>query len=231
MTNLFESELKDVTRLILIRHGRTSNNKEDRVGTLEDIPLDHRGVEQAQKVAERLKEFPIGVIYSSPILRSKQTADIIADTFHMDVEIDKNLMEYNFGIISKHTMSEIRDKYPELYQDLDQWMNMGPTHERKRPIIPNSEPFKDFDKRLFEFKEKILDNHPGQVVAAITHLAVIKGYMATLFGGSVFRQMNYLAFNTSLTVIDFYNRVPILLLFNDTRHLDLPLKYGKVTPL
>jgi len=231
MSNLFESELKDVTRLILIRHGRTSNNKEARVGTLEDIPLDAVGREQAEKLTERLHEFPLHVIYSSPILRAKQTADIIAKQFKLDVQINKDLMEYDFGIISKHTLAEVSEKYPDVYKDIQGWLEMGPIQDRERPKIPESEPFINFEQRLFRFRDFILDEHPGQVVAAVTHLAIIKGYMATLFGGSVFRQMNYLAFNTSITVIDFYKRVPILLSFNDARHLDMQLKYGRVTPL
>jgi len=231
MGNFFENDLDDVTRMILIRHGRTQANKEARIGTLDAIPLDSGGREQAEKVSERLKEFHISNIYTSPILRTKETAQIIANNFKLDVIIREELKEYNFGVISNLTWDEVRWQIPDVFRDMEGWLQMGAVQDRERPIIPEAENFKEFEKRLLNFRDYILDNHPGQVIAAVTHLSVIKGYMAILFGGSVFERMNYLAHNTSLTIIDFCNRVPILVLFNDSRHLHLEIKYGKVVLL
>ena len=52
MANFFESELKDVTRLILVRHGRTNHNIEARFGILDECPLDEVGRDQAKRVAK-----------------------------------------------------------------------------------------------------------------------------------------------------------------------------------
>ena len=231
MGNFFENDLDGVTRLILIRHGRTQANKEARIGSLDAIPLDSVGREQAEKVAERLNEFPISTIYASPILRTKETAQIIASHLKIDVEIREELQEYNFGVISDHTFDEVRQQYPDVFKDMQGWIQMGAVQDRERPIIPEAEKFQEFESRLLNFRDHILDTHSGQVLAVVTHLSVIKGYMAMFFGGSVFERMNFLAHNTSLTIIDFCNRVPILVLFNDSRHLGLEIKYGKVVLL
>lgn len=228
MGNFFGSDLKDVTRLILIRHGRTQANKENRIGSLEPFPLDMVGREQAEKVSRRLKEFPISTVFASPVLRARETAQIIADHINCDLEIRDELKEYDFGKVSNLTFDEVRQNLPDVYQVMSDWLNMGAVQDRERPVYPDAEDFHVFEKRLFKFREYILDNHQNQVVAAVTHLSVIKGLMAISFGGSVFERMNYLAHNTSVTIIDFRNRVPLLVLFNDSRHLDMAIHYGKV---
>lgn len=231
MGNFFESDLKDITRLILVRHGRTNNNKEARFGTLDACPLDEVGRDQAKRVAKRLIEFEINHIYSSPIQRAKETAEIIAAEKSLNVIIRPELKEYNNGIIAGLTKDELRQKFPEIYIDMQGWINMGPVQNRDRFMAPEAESMNEFKQRILAFQDSILVNHPGQIVVAVTHLAVIKGFMTLLFGGSFNSQMNFLADNASVTVADFYHRVPVLRSFNDIRHLDTKLKYGIVTAI
>ena len=56
------------------------------------------------------------------------------------------------------------------------------------------------------FMDMIAEKHKGQTVLAVTHLGVIKACIAAVFGCSIQRSMNYIAFNTSLTVIDFLRK-------------------------
>lgn len=229
MANFFESDLKDITRLILVRHGRTNNNKEARFGTLDDSPLDEVGRDQAQRVARRLKEFEIHQIFSSPIKRATETAAFISRENSVSVIPRDELKEYDNGILAGMSVDEIRQKYPDIYKDVESWVNMGPIQNRDRFIAPDSETMDDFKARLLSFQEMLLNHHPAQVVVAVTHLAVIKGYLSLIFGRSFNSQMNFLADNTSLTVIDYFHRVPVLRSFNDIQHLGIKLKYGRVT--
>jgi broad specificity phosphatase PhoE len=229
MANFFESDLKDITRLILVRHGRTNNNKEARFGTLDDSPLDEVGRDQAQLVAKRLKEFDVHQIFSSPIPRAKETAEYISREITVGVTIRDELKEYDNGILAGMSVDEIRQKHPDIYKDVESWVNMGPIQNRDRFIAPDSEPMEVFKKRLLQFQDFILDDHPAQIVVAVTHLAVIKGYLSLIFGRSFNSQMNFLADNASLTVIDYFHRVPVLRSFNDIQHLGIKLKYGRVT--
>ena len=63
-----------MTKLLLIRHGRSMWNSEGRIQGQVDIPLDEVGVQQAERVARRLQSQPIDAIYSSPLLRARATA-------------------------------------------------------------------------------------------------------------------------------------------------------------
>ena len=231
MTKLFESQAEEITRIILVRHGRTKKNTESRFGARDDSPLDSLGKEQARKVAERMTDFPVAHIFSSPINRTMQTAEFIANKLSLEIESSLDLTEYDFGIISGLTMNEVQEKHPVIYQQLQDWMLKANSSDVKRAQVPGAESFNNLEKRILEFTNSVLNRFPGKTIVAVTHLALIKAFMATLFGESVHRPMNFIAFNTSLTVIDFLRRRPILMAFNDISHLDQKLNYGRITPL
>ena len=229
--NIFECDPKDITRLILVRHGRTSANKDAKIGSIKDYPLDEIGIAQVQRVAKRLKDFNISAIYSSPILRTKQTAQAIADTVQLTIEFRTELQEFFFGSIADHTMEEIKKENEETYDKLIAWMSMGQEQTMPRPVIPGAETMQYFETRIRRFTDEILEKHPRQTVCAVTHMGLIKGFLALYFGGGLDQRMNFNALNTSITVIDFYKQVPVLSGFNDISHLDISLPYGRVNLL
>jgi broad specificity phosphatase PhoE len=229
--NIFASDPKEGTRLILVRHGRTSANKDAKIGSVKDYPLDEIGIDQAQRVAKRLKDFNITALYSSPILRTKQTAQAIADAVKLNIEFRTELQEFYFGSIADHTMEEIKNEDEIIYNELIAWMNMGQEQTMTRPIIPGAETMQDFETRIRRFTKEILENHAGQTVCAVTHMGLIKGFLGIYFGRGLGQRMNFNALNTSITVIDFYKQVPVLSGFNDISHLSTALPYGRVNLL
>ncbi|HEY6072266.1 MAG TPA: histidine phosphatase family protein, partial [Anaerolineales bacterium] len=68
------------TSFILIRHGQTEWNRQERFRGHADIPLNETGKAQAQKLAQRLAPEKIDAVYSSPLQRTLQTAGPIAET-------------------------------------------------------------------------------------------------------------------------------------------------------
>ncbi len=135
MANLFESDKKDITRLIFVRHGRTETNSKGRIGSVNDSPLVEVGIEQAHAVAERLRKFDVDAIYSSPLLRTKQTAEIIASGLDLPVTYDTNLLEYGFGAVGNLTVPEIKEKLPEQFDQIMAWIENAPEAQVKRPDI------------------------------------------------------------------------------------------------
>ena len=228
MANYFESDIKDITRLILVRHGRTKSNKEARMGTVGEVPLDETGIIQAQKVAIRLKDFEINTMYCSPILRARQTADIISESIGEKPIENEDLCEFNFGVVGNLKISDIAKRYPEVYVQLNNWLESVPGSNARRPQIPEAETIEEFARRVKRFCDSIRDGHPSSVVAAVSHMSVIKCCLTLMFGGSIDQHMNYNPLNTSITVIDFYHGNPVLNLFNDVSHLDIKIPFGKV---
>lgn len=95
--------------LTLIRHGQsTQNQNPDLMGQLPDVPLSERGVQQAQRLYERIggKINPWDVVYSSPYKRAIDTA-IIATNHCRDIKIVTDLREYSAGEWTNTSRSEI----------------------------------------------------------------------------------------------------------------------------
>ena len=83
--------------LYVVRHGETEWNAIDKVLGRTDIPLNAKGIEQAQELARSLKDLKVDVFLCSPLRRARQTADAISNEIGMQYKIDDRLIEQDFG--------------------------------------------------------------------------------------------------------------------------------------
>lgn len=83
--------------IYLIRHGETDWNKVKRLQGITDIPLNAYGIELAQKTAEGLKDVPVDLIFSSPLIRARKTAEIIRGDRSVPIIVTDGLKEISFG--------------------------------------------------------------------------------------------------------------------------------------
>ncbi len=81
-----------------------------------DIPLSEKGVRQAVELKDYFSRIDISGIYTSPLVRAMQTADIIADGNH-HILIKHDLAEYNIGKWDGMSFDEIKEKYPKEYKE------------------------------------------------------------------------------------------------------------------
>src|SRR3989442_454874 len=104
-------------RLLLIRHAESQGNFERRLQGRREFPLTERGLAHAQALAERLVSLPLSAVYSSPVGRAIQTAEVIAAEACLDVIAEPRLQEYDFGeAVSGLTWPEIREKEPAVIE-------------------------------------------------------------------------------------------------------------------
>jgi len=104
-------------RLLLIRHAESQGNFERRLQGRREFPLTERGLAQAQALAERLVSLPLSAVYSSPVGRAIQTAEVIAAEACLDVIAEPRLQEYDFGeAVSGLTWREIREQQPDIIE-------------------------------------------------------------------------------------------------------------------
>jgi broad specificity phosphatase PhoE len=85
-----------MTKILLIRHGDTDYVDEALAGRI-DSPLNSLGIEQSHRVSEVLKLLPVDVIYVSPLKRTQETAEPLALALNLDMKIEKDLNQVNFG--------------------------------------------------------------------------------------------------------------------------------------
>lgn len=106
---------------LFLRHGETDWNASGLFQGRTDIALNSNGVLQAHRAAERMKHLEIGNIVSSPMIRSLETARIIAKALNRTVEVDDRLIECDFGSLEGQSITDAmtRHKITRLEQLAD----------------------------------------------------------------------------------------------------------------
>jgi probable phosphoglycerate mutase len=103
------------TRICLVRHGETAWNAEGRVQGQTDIPLSAVGHAQARAAASILAQHDFSAIYSSDLLRVRQTAEPAAQRLALQVALDRGLRERHYGIFECLLYTEVKQRFPEHY--------------------------------------------------------------------------------------------------------------------
>jgi broad specificity phosphatase PhoE len=121
--------------LYLIRHGESVFNAEGRIQGHSDVPLSELGRRQGQAVAEALAGQSIDALYSSPLPRAYQTAEILSARLNLPIRTDDRLKEVNVGIFQGQLRRELNEKYPEemarwVSEDLDYALPQGETRRQ-----------------------------------------------------------------------------------------------------
>lgn len=163
--------------LILVRHGETANQVTNKYIGVTDIPLGERGKRQALSLARTFAREKLDAVYTSPLLRAKDTAAPIAKKLFIDAEIVGELCDRNYGIWEGMTMEEIQDKFPEEHAA---WYQNWPEYE-----IPQGESELQVYERNAEALRKILANHEKGKILIVTHHACIRNILSLLFGLNV----------------------------------------------
>ncbi len=150
-------------QLVVIRHGETDLNKEDRLQGSKgpDLPLNETGVAQVTALRDALLVTP-DIIYASPALRTTQTAQILNERLKKEIRFTPQLMERDFGSLSGKLRSEIDPSLVEA--DLE-----GRYDYRQY----GGESVEDVTKRLQTFVAE-LHIQPEQTVLLVTHRGVIR---------------------------------------------------------
>ncbi len=151
------------TRFCLVRHGETDWNAERRLQGHTDIELNARGLAQATQMAKALKkiDFQFDVLYTSDLLRAKQTAKAIEHLYSVSAVSHSPLRERHLGVLQGLTISEAPALEPELWQahlsrDIHQELQGG-------------ESILQFSNRIRSSLEQIQDKHAGKTILIVSH--------------------------------------------------------------
>ena len=164
-------------RIILVRHGQTKWNSEGRVQGRTDIPLNARGMAQAEAVGEWLSGRKIDAVYASPLMRAHDTAKAIADRQGVCVKLLGEMIEIDFGLWEEKTADELKKLYPEYWNDwswhLDEEKSANMQAESAYTILNR---VKRALNSIFE------ENTAGSTAVVVSHTMPIKLIMANAIG-------------------------------------------------
>ncbi|SEF36195.1 probable phosphoglycerate mutase [Amycolatopsis pretoriensis] len=206
------------TRLLLLRHGQTEMSALRRYSGRGDVPLTELGRSQAAAAAKRLAAMDGLVvdgesvpIISSPLTRTKQTAQAVADALGGRVETHPGLIETDFGDWEGLTFAEAADRDPELHAS---WLGDSSVPP------PGGESFDVVHRRVRKARDELIAEHGGKTLLLVSHVTPIKTLLRMgLDAGPqlLFRLHLDLA---SLSIVEFYpDGNASVRLVNDTSHL------------
>ncbi|MFF2039095.1 bifunctional RNase H/acid phosphatase [Kitasatospora sp. NPDC058170] len=209
------ADLGTPTTFVLLRHGETDLTPQKRFSGSggSDPELSEKGRWQAERAAEALvARGSIQAVVSSPMRRTRQTAETVATRLGLEVRYEDGLREVDFGDWEGLTFAEVQERHPE---DLNAWLGSA-----KAKPTGSSESFTTLTHRAGVARDKILARYPGKTVLVVSHVSPIKTLVRLALGAppdSLYRMELSAA---SLCAVQYYaDGNASLRLLNDTGHL------------
>ncbi len=202
-----------MTRLIIVRHAESAFNIQNRMQGHQDSHLTKKGLEQARRLAKRIRHFKIDKVYSSDLGRAYSTTVVITSYLkRVKIIRDPKLREILLGDWEGMTPEEVDRLYDRGYQ---RWL--------KSPsacVIPNAERVSHFRKRVTERVRQIARQNLRKTILIVTHGGVITTLLADWLKADFDRVLQGLQIdNTSLTFVTLTPKMAKLWVINDTDHL------------
>jgi broad specificity phosphatase PhoE len=179
----------------LLRHGETLWNADgNRYCGATDIGLTEKGIQQAHQAAHVLDGIAFDAIYSSPLQRAFQTAQI-ASGLPQRVVIDQRLMEANFGEWEGKTKEEF------IAENVVLWDNWCQAPDQTR-AGGDGETALEVINRVESFFEEIVSTNPSGTILVVAHNAVNRFYMAWKLGMPLKNYRKLVQENSSITLFN-----------------------------
>lgn len=166
---------------ILVRHGESSNNTMNIVSNdIEGFPLTEKGKNQARFVASEIVKVPIDVIISSPILRARETAEIISSVVKRKIVVDNRLKEIGLGKFNNTPFPTV-PKFTYISEEMEKWESI-----RERMI-------------------SVLNDYNGNAVL-VSHAFPIRVFIANFLDLGENESYGISIGNASISVVDVFER-------------------------
>jgi probable phosphoglycerate mutase len=200
---------KLTTRFILVRHGESTYNTEQRVqGHCDESSLTAKGRAGAQQVAKTLQGLKFDAIYSSPLQRARETADIICAVLEASapipsLQVTDQLKEISLPLWEGMLFREVQEQYPDAYQN---W-RLRP-HQLKMSV-PGADGVTDFYPvpslydRACQFWQEVIPRHAGGTVLLVGHSGINRALISTAKGLLPDRYQAVHQSNCGISVLNF----------------------------
>jgi len=199
-----------MAELILARHGETAWNVEKIYRGRSNVNLDEVGIKQAELLGRYLSNWELEAIYSSPLRRALDTANIIARYQKTGVYIAHGLIDFDYGEWQSLPEQEAKRLYPAIDNE---WHN-NPHKVR----MPGGECLGDVRRRAIEVINDVLSKYLGSVVL-VSHRVVSKVLICSLLGLDNSYFWNIKQDVGGITIFNYADERFVLTRHNDTSYL------------
>jgi ribonuclease H / adenosylcobalamin/alpha-ribazole phosphatase len=192
------------TTLVLVRHGVTDATK----GKLfsgglasSNPPLNDEGREQARATGEWLAPLAgtFDAVVSSPVRRTRETAEILAEFFDLEIEEEHGIAEMEFGTWDGMSFTDVHEKWPD---ELGAWL--GDLESAPH----GGESFRAVEKRVLAGRDRMVESYAGRTVVVVSHVTPIKTLVADALGAPLEAVYRMELAPASVSVISYFQGGP-----------------------
>jgi len=200
-----------LTKVIFIRHGQTSWNKDKKYQGHSDISLNENGLRQAELVGKRLAEEKINAIYSSDLQRACQTAEMIAQHHALPIIRKQELREINFGMWEGLTYQEIMETWPEILRTM--------YSQPSETCPPQGESFNKVRQRVIRALQQCIAKHQNETIVVVSHGGTMRVILCAALGIDLDKMWFIRQDSTAINIIQYFEHQVVVSLVNDTCHI------------
>ncbi|MDQ3652468.1 MAG: histidine phosphatase family protein [Acidobacteriota bacterium] len=205
----------EVTHVLMIRHGQSEGNAEQRFGGHSPTPLSARGRQEAEATARALQSESITAIYSSDLLRAVETATPLAEALGLEVIQTSAFRERSVGHMEGLTFEEAATRHPDEYAAL---LRRDFEH-----VLLGGESYRQLLDRGSQQLDRIIEQHRGGTIVVFSHTGTICILALHLMGAldaPTLRPVWIASSNCGITHFNLHSDDFVrVLAINDTRHL------------
>jgi broad specificity phosphatase PhoE len=206
--------MSTVKKIILVRHGSLDKQYDGCYIGSTDLPLSSAGVREGEAIGRFLKQLDIGCIYSSPLLRARQTVEAALRSLpDVPAIYDDLLREIDFGTWEKLTFAQICKQNPEL---IEPWNSRD-----GKFTFPGGENVGDFYGRVRRFKQQLLDSEKNNITI-VSHGGILLNLISDILDIGVHKSLSLKVDRGSVSTLSlFENGIGVLNSLNFK-----PIEYG-----
>jgi probable phosphoglycerate mutase len=190
-----------LTSIVLVRHGQTPTTGDVLPGRAAGLHLADKGREQADAAAARLASSKATAVYASPLERARETAAPIAKALGLKVQIDRGLLECDFGDWTGRKLKELAK--------LSEWKTVQRYPSGFR--FPGGESFSEMQTRITSTLARLRAKHQGEAVVCVSHADPIKAAVADALGTHLDLFQRIIINPCSMTTIAYSDAGPMVL--------------------
>jgi broad specificity phosphatase PhoE len=190
--------------ILLVRHGETDWNRSGRIMGARPVPLNQTGIVQAARLALQLTALPTLSLYSSPMVRARQTADILGSTLHVPVIEEPGLSEIGVG--------EWEGRYWNEFDGDPARVNYYRLIEEAR--APGGETLGQVQRRAVAAVRQMVRDADARPAVLVTHADVIRTIVAHYLGTDLQTMRHMQIGHASVTALAIHGSSGTLLCLN-----------------
>jgi probable phosphoglycerate mutase len=204
------------TTLMVVRHGETVWNLEQRFQGHGDSPLTEQGRSEVRALGKRLKTYAFDHLISSDLGRAVETATLIAENTGHKIITDPRLRERHYGVLEGLTIKQIQVRHAKTFSSII----AGHPDE----VIPGGESHRQLYERNIDFVQQFLSQNAGATALLVVHGGVLDSFVRFITQLPLDHPRCYTAVNASLNIFShgryFHSHRWVMNTWGDTSHLD-----------